>query len=347
MNDISGRLTKVSNEKVELVHVPDFKSFSKCRNIFDAKRIIEREVSRTEFLIARLPSAIGSLAVKFAKKHSVPYAIEVVGCCWDAYWNYGNLQGRLLAPVAFANMRRLVRSSKYTLYVTNEWLQKKYPCRGFTIGCSNVDIPDPDKNVLRRRLQRIEKRQPGDKVRLGMIGNLGSIYKGFDTAIKAVRLLSDNNQNIELYVVGPGDPRRWTSLAEKENVGKIVHFVGALESGEPVYDWLDSIDIYLQPSRTEGLPRATIEAMSRGCPVVGSQAGGIPELIESECVHSVGDGKDLADKIAALIQDRSRLLFHAKRNFDNSAQYARTVLDSKRRDFWNAVIKVENNHPPI
>ena len=49
---------------------------------------------------------------------------------------------------------------------------------------------------------------------------------------------------------------------------------------DKVFEWLDTIDLYVQPSLTEGMPRAAIEAMSRGCPVVVSDVGGLKNLVD-------------------------------------------------------------------
>lgn len=102
-----------------------------------------------------------------------------------------------------------------------------------------------------------------------MIGSLKNNIKGIDTAIKSLSLI---NCSIELRVLGGGDTEKWRKLAEDEGVNDLVYFDGKLQSGAAVYEWLDNIDLYIQPSYQEGLPRALIEAMSRGCPSIGSTA---------------------------------------------------------------------------
>jgi glycosyltransferase involved in cell wall biosynthesis len=338
INNHFGNLTRASGEGIEFVNIPNFKSALRYSNIFKAKRIIEEKVIDSDFLISRLPSSIGSLAVKFAIKHDVPYAVEVVGCAWDALWNYGNLQAKLLAPFSYLNMRQLVKNSNYAVYVTSEFLQRKYPCSGMTIGCANVELPMPQDDVLSRRLDKIDQKTMNGDITLGLIGSLGSKFKGFDIAIKAVRQLSREFENIELQILGSGQTDPWIRVARKEKVEDKVHFLGTVENGNDVFRWLDNIDIYIQPSRTEGLPRATIEAMSRGCPVVGAKAGGIPELIDNAFVHKIGDSQDLAGKIRVLIRDKELSKNQATTNFRNSRQYARDALDSRRNNFWKTVM---------
>ncbi|WP_191907340.1 glycosyltransferase family 4 protein [Vibrio diabolicus] len=89
--------------------------------------------------------------------------------------------------------------------------------------------------------------------------------------------------------MGKGDPSRFDGLAKKHGVD--VSFDGFISEKNKILDWLDDIDIYIQPSFQEGLPRATIEAMSRGCIVASSNAGGLNELTLEQFIHSPGDYK--------------------------------------------------------
>lgn len=62
-----------------------------------------------------------------------------------------------------------------------------------------------------------------------------------------------------------------------------VSILGAKPHSE-VFSWLDSIDIYVQPSFMEGLCRSIVEAMSRACPVICTNVGGNYELVSSDCL---------------------------------------------------------------
>src|SRR5690606_42058407 len=82
-------------------------------------------------------------------------------------------------------------------------------------------------------------------------------------------------------IVGGGDQSYLRKIARKYGVADPVDFLGRITRKE-VFQWLDKIDLYIQPSKTEGLPRALIEAMSRGLPCLGTRVGGIPELLTDE-----------------------------------------------------------------
>ena len=91
--------------------------------------------------------------------------------------------------------------------------------------------------------------------------------------------------------------------------------------------WLDAVDLYVQPSRQEGLPRGTLEAMSRACPALGSTAGGLPELLEPECLHKPGDAAGLGALITRAAGDRDWQRRQAQRNFEVARRYTKPVLD--------------------
>lgn len=154
--------------------------------------------------------------------------------------------------------------------------------------------------------------------------------------LKALRLAKERLPRIELRVLGPGYRRPCTAVVQKLGLDGHVRLDGVIPAGSPVLSWLDQIDLYLQPSFQEGLPRALIEAMSRGCPALGSTAGGIPELLDAECLHRPGDHRALARLIVLRAGDRNWLIAQARRNFEVFKRYARTVTQQTRREFWSA-----------
>jgi glycosyltransferase involved in cell wall biosynthesis len=296
-----------------------------------ATAMLKTELRTADALVARLPSEIGQLAVRVAKALRKPYAVEVVTCTWDALWNRGGLQGKLYAPVSRANMRRAVRDAPFALYVTREFLQRRYPTRGRSVGCSNVELPPPDDAVLARRLETI--RSGRTPFTIGTIAVLTVRFKGIQTALEALGTARGSLPPVELQIVGAGDSAPWRELAARHGVADCVSFLGVIRS-EQMSEWLDLVDLYIQPSFQEGLPRGLIEAMSRGCPALGSTAGGIPELLEPDCLHAPGDARRLAELIVGAASEPGRREAQARRNFDAARTYSAPVLDETRNRFW-------------
>jgi glycosyltransferase involved in cell wall biosynthesis len=118
-------------------------------------------------------------------------------------------------------------------------------------------------------------------------------------------------------------------------------FFGSLPHDE-VFDWLDTIDIYVQPSKQEGLPRAQIEAMSRGVPSFGSKAGGIPELLDREFIFNTV--KEICDILLSL--DTDTMIEQAKRNFSESKKYDKASIERHRqlffKDFYQSAHQLRN-----
>jgi glycosyltransferase involved in cell wall biosynthesis len=328
-----GRFQEVSRAGVEFREVPSLsgpvRHFSNRR---EARTILTDALGRADGLVVRLPSEIGMLAIHVARRLGKPYAVEVVTCTWDALWNRGGLQAKLYAPVSFLAMRRVVRKAPFALYVTHEFLQRRYPTSGRSVACSNVDLPPLEEAVLVRRLD--PARAGGAPFVIGTIAVISVRFKGIQTALSALASIRDRLPPFELQVVGPGDPRPWRELAARHGLQDRVSFLGTLP-GERVPEWLDGVDLYVQPSFQEGLPRALIEAMSRGCPALGSTAGGIPELLEPDCLHRPGDARALAQLIVRAASRADWREAQARRNFATAQAYTATVLDAVRSEFWN------------
>ncbi len=301
-----------------------------------AKRTIKNTIGHCDAVIVR-QSKLGWLAAKAAADRNIPWAVEVVGDAWDSYWNYGKLTGRLYAPIAYLQARRWIKRAPFAIYVTNHCLQERYPCFGTTSNASNVEIEPVPTDVLAKRLKKSSNniRDGKIQIRCGLIGDLTSKYKGLDVALRSLKVIRNHGFNLHLYQIGTGKQEHWIKMAEVLELQNSLHLQGCLPPGQPVFEWLDNLDFYIQPSLTEGLPRALIEAMSRGLPCLASTCGGIPELLPAECLHKPGDYKKLADDMLRMIEDNEWRLQMAERNFNEATQYYSDVVKTRRDAFWS------------
>lgn len=303
-----------------------------------AARRMRALVAHHDAVIARLPSEIGFLAVSAARAAGKPWAVEAVGCPWDGMWHYGNLSGRFYAPVAWLRMRRALRLSDHAIYVTRNFLQQRYPTHAQnTASASNVVLNSVSPSVLEARLAKISAmpdRSHNHSLRLGLIGTLRNRYKGIQTLLAALAKGRYDLPSLSLHVLGGGDPTPWRAEAAKLGVADLVHFEGTLHAGEPVLRWLDTIDIYLQPSLQEGLPRAVIEAMSRGCPVLATTTAGIPELVPGPDLVCPGDVAALAELLRRRATDHTWMAARARTNWETACGYRADELEAHRSAFW-------------
>lgn len=338
---LPSKLSNYSLSSHENVNFILQRSASSIKSLLGFDKNLDREltsiIKNHDALIVRLHSELGLKAIKIAQDLRKPYAIELVECPWDSMWNYGGLKSKLYAPLCFFRTRYALKKSPFSLYVTKHFLQHRYPSKSLmSVDCSNVEIPFVSTNVLENRIKKIELLDVDRPIVLGQIASLTGNFKGVDTAIKSLSHLKKKNLNVSLRVLGGGDPNPWKLIAQKYDVVDHVIFDGTLESGQPVFDWLDNLDIYIHPSRKEGLPRALLEAMSRGCPAIATKIAGIPELLDSEAMINVNDDVCLSNKIEKMLSDKSTMVLQAKKNFKISSYYSTDILSSKRDKFWSS-----------
>jgi glycosyltransferase involved in cell wall biosynthesis len=284
-------------------------------------------------VISRVPSQLGYVATELAEKNNIKFGLEVVGCTWEAHFYHSSLIAKIYSFYAYFKMKSIVKSSFYSLYVTEKFLQGRYPANtnAKVTNVSNVELLDSNEELIKSRIKKINKK---NKIKVfGSIGSLATNYKGIHLAIKALSLCSFD---YEYRILGEGAYiNEYKKLAKDLNISKKIKFQGILGKREKVFEWLDDLDIYLQPSLTEGLPRTLIEAMSRACPSIGSDAGGIPELLNNEVVFKSNDYSALKNIILKLVDNTSLLEFYAIKNFKKAKEYRKETLDSRRIQFWS------------
>ncbi len=317
---------------VFLESIASVRSYFGLRQSYEKK--LKRLVKEHDAVIVKLPSEFGLITAKIARREQKRYLAEVVGCAWDAMWNYGGVKAKIYAPFLFFKMKNSVKRSNYTTYVTKQFLQERYPSskKARIIGISDVELPDSDEETLSKRVKKIENL--GEKIVFGTIGSLTVQYKGIDTALKALAEIAGKYNNFEYHILGEGDPTVYKRLADELGISDKVFFDGTLARGEAVLDWLDRLDIYLQPSLVEGLPRSLVEALSRGCPAIGSSVGGIPELLDKKMLFRPDYPEQLSEKIGAFMNDKHLMIETATQNFNKAKQYQKSMLDEKRKKFW-------------
>jgi glycosyltransferase involved in cell wall biosynthesis len=171
------------------------------------------------------------------------------------------------------------------------------------------------------------------------VGALNQLYKAQDIIIKAMALARQRGLNARLKMIGDGQYRGYLeNLAERLGVRDAIDFLGQVTAGAAVFKQLDSSDLFLLPSRQEGLPRGLIEAMSRGLPAVASTVGGIPELLPTDCLVPPNDARKLANKLIEVANDPARLERMSAENVRRAKDFTSNILNDERRQFYQAVL---------
>lgn len=343
-NDILSRYTKWFDEIIVVGRViKEEKIISTYSKIVNTKiKIVGRdklfeEIRNCEGVIARLPSINGYLAVYLAKLLGKPCLVEVVGCTFDAYWYY-SLLGKFLTFPAYCIMRHCVSLASHTLYVTKRFLQKRYPSRNVSISISDLSIKleENDESILENRVNKIKSNS--EKIVIGTTAAVDVPYKGQAYVIQAISDIEENlGKSVEYQLVGAGKIDKLSELCCNVGVADKVKFIGLLPHDD-VFRWLDSLDIYIHPSKLEGLSRAIMEAMSRGLPCIAADCGGNPELLSSECLYNMNHEKSISSNIANAVQHLYRdhnMIKEAVRNYSLiQTEYNPDLLISRRDSFY-------------
>lgn len=331
----------LDDSRIRIVPLVDFtESKLSMLNPFvykEIKRVIFAEVQKADKCFIRSGSHYTRVAYDACIKYHKPYLFEATGFAYESFSHHSFI-GRIIANKVENDYRLMARDAVQATYVTSEALQKRYPCAsGKMIGVSNVQLSTLDDSILTKRLKKIQNRQSSDTLVLGTAAFLDVKWKGQYLVIKALaELKRQGYTNFRYELLGMGTGQELIKLAESLGVKDEVKVIGAVPHSK-VFEWLDSLDIYIQPSFQEGLCRAIIEAMSRGLPVVCSNTGGNYELIDNDYIFDCGDYNKMS---SLLIDIQDHLSEQSKKNFEESKKYEKSMLDSRRKAFFREFVNM-------
>jgi len=137
------------------------------------------------------------------------------------------------------------------------------------------------------------------------VGNL-LIAKGVDILLEAFALIVRENPDIGLIFVGDGEEKsRLEARAKELDIDKKVFLLGRIEYNL-IPTFMHYADILILPSIEEGVGRVLLEAMSLNLPIVASNVGGIPLVIDNNkdgLLFEVGEIESLKEKVLFLLND--------------------------------------------
>jgi glycosyltransferase involved in cell wall biosynthesis len=165
-------------------------------------------------------------------------------------------------------------------------------------------------NNFRTSLSREECRTrfklPKDAKIMGTIGRLTQV-KNHASLIKVLHAIRQEFKSIHLAILGEGKLK--STLRELAADFGVSDSVSFLDPTDHIEIFLGALDLFILPSRREGLPLVVLEAMAAGIPTVASSVGGIPEIISNGhngyLIHP-HNLDEIAGKVSELLKDRER-----------------------------------------
>lgn len=162
--------------------------------------------------------------------------------------------------------------------------------------------------------------------------NLEAIYD-IPTALNAFALVRAQHPSARLTVAGTGpELGALRQLASSLGVTEAVHFAGRIENAD-IAKLYANADLVLNPSTADNMPNSILEALASGVPVVTTNAGGIPDLVEdgrTALLVPVGDAQAMAQAALRLLADPLLQAHLREQGLQEVARYAWPQV----RDQW-------------
>jgi teichuronic acid biosynthesis glycosyltransferase TuaC len=160
---------------------------------------------------------------------------------------------------------------------------------------------------------------------------LDNIYD-IPTAIKAASIVRESTPGIKLSIAGNGlQEQKLRDLVEQLNMEDVVCFLGELTLDE-IADLYREADIFLNPSTVDNMPNSILESFASGVPVVTTNVGGIPYLVEDErtaLMVDAGDAEGMARQIKRLLTDPLLYRSLVKYGLQELEQYSWPIVIEK------------------
>lgn len=242
--------------------------FNKHEEFLSLYRFFKKEkphIVQTHVLKANL---FGTVAARMAK---VPIVIATEMTLKDiASSNISRFRDRLIQPLVGFVVNRCDRFVVTSQYIKNEWAGN--------LDNERFEVIYPPFNLDKydKAIRNAKSISPFAGKRIGFVGRL-SEEKSVNTLIDAMLIVNKSYPDAQLSIIGTGPMEKYLKKQCTDlNLNKMVRFEGYKSNS---FESLREMDIFVLPSRTEGCPIVVLEAMAIGLPVIATNVGGNPELV--------------------------------------------------------------------
>lgn len=269
-----------------------------------------------------------------------------VGTRSQLVWGIRGLSKQLsLFPWTFFRLERGISGTVPLIVVNSEATREHYRRLGFRPGrwavvYNGFDLdrfhPRPE---ARARLRAELGIPPGNFV-VGCVARFAE-EKDHGTLLRAVRIVRELRGDLSLVLVGKGSReveariREWIRALRLEDAVVLTGAQGAVE------EYYAAFDVHVLPSSSESFPNAIGEAMASQCPVIGTDVGGVRELVgEAGVIVPPRDESCLAETLMDLLGDESRrVLLGAAGRQRIESEFSIDRMVRETRTAWRAAGK--------
>lgn len=338
------RVSLDDDPRIEFVPIPFFSGpVQYAKKYFEIGKVIDNITDGCDAAILRLPSTVAQRVCDEVMKSKIPYATELVYDAKDGYAGEINIISKLLWLRIHSQMKKACKKADGVSCVTEYYMQKHYfseKTGSFRNYYSSLAL---DKSFYTEARQFPEK----DVLTISHVCTQVQYNgrKGYNEIIEAIKLLKDEGIKVEVKFAGPdyhNGIALLSAIAQKLGVEDRVFFIGGVNRSQ-LSQYLEESDLYVMPTRAEGLPRVIIEAMAKGLPCITTPVSGNPELVRDRYLVEYEDTKTLAARIKELVTNPSAYEEASKDNFERSKRYEATILQERRDDFYSHLLNCCKN----
>ncbi|MDD4147814.1 MAG: glycosyltransferase family 4 protein [Candidatus Cloacimonetes bacterium] len=202
---------------------------------------------------------------------------------------------------------------------------------------SGVDVTRFDKDQVSPGF-RAHWQIPEDSVLIGTIAAF-VFHKDYPNLIQAAAIALAKNPKLHFMAVGTGERlQAMQDLAQELGISEKICFAGSQKS---VGGFLKAFDIFVLASKKEGLGTSVLDAMSVGLPVIGTRAGGIPEMIEHGISGMLVEKRNpdaLAEAILTLAEDASLRQKLGEAALKRVQQFSKEQMTQRNLDLYKELL---------
>lgn len=326
----------IDDPRIEVFPIPIFHGPKEyALSYFKIGEILRKVTEGCNAAVLRLPSTIAQRAYKQIVKAGIPYATEIVFDANDGKETASNVLEKFLWGKIDRQMRKICYKADGVSCVTEKYLQKRYFSKKTGHFESHYSTLALNKSFFSSP-RSFPEHSPLTIAHVDLQIGLHS-RKGTDIIIQALEKLKSKGIIVNVMFAGDdwdNSTEAILSYAKKHNVDGQVQCVGFL-TRDKLDSFLNDSDLFVLPTKAEGLPRVIIEAIAKGLPTITTPASGNPELIPAKYLVDFYDVDGLAERIETLITSKEAYEETSRVNFEHSLQYEASILEERRDKFYN------------
>ncbi|HEX3386486.1 MAG TPA: glycosyltransferase, partial [Mucilaginibacter sp.] len=173
---------------------------------------------------------------------------------------------------------------------------------------------------------------------LGRIGDRKGIFDLLDVIASGADIFKDK---LKLYIGGDGEVERLETYIKDNDLGGIVEYIGWVDAAKKEDYFLKS-HVFMLPSYSEGLPVSLLEAMSYGMPVISTNVGGIPEILENGVngfMISPGDKEAMKAAMLQFLNDPAKIVDFGKASLEKVQPFLPANVAQQLINCYEAVLE--------